>query len=283
MRTDLRARQPERLEPAAIGGRVPPHDLDAEAAVLSAILLSREALDRVLEILMPEHFYSDANAHIYAAMQQLALQGSPIDVISVASYLRDRERLGQIGGPAYLVQIADTTPAVANVGAHAQVVYEKWRVRALIATCQHIAAHGYGDVGAVQSFIDDAEQRVYELARTGRSTGIEHLREPLRAAFQQVSAASERGDRITGTSHVGASWRVPARSERAQTACPTRALAGQARFLVGFKQRVRSSAGGISMEQSTNKLGCPRGEPTAARSNGAHQWLPSRATAQHAC
>ena len=86
-------------------GRVPPHDLDAEAAVISAILLSREALDRVLEILKPEHFYSDANGRVYEAAQQLALEGKPIDIISVASWLRDRERLAQVGGASYLAQL----------------------------------------------------------------------------------------------------------------------------------------------------------------------------------
>src|SRR3984957_10767171 len=89
-----------RNEPPIVAGRVPPHDLDAEAAVLSAVLLNREALDRVLEILKPEHFYSDANGRIYEAAVALAQAGTPIDIISVASYLRDRERIQQIGGPS---------------------------------------------------------------------------------------------------------------------------------------------------------------------------------------
>src|ERR1700761_4854456 len=105
-----RGRGPQRNEPPVVAGRVPPHDLDAEAAVLSAILLSREALDRVLEILKPEHFYSDANGRIYEAAQALALAGTPIDIISVASYLRDREKIAQIGGASYLAQLADSTP-----------------------------------------------------------------------------------------------------------------------------------------------------------------------------
>src|SRR6478735_958260 len=108
-----RGRPEQRLEPAIVAGRVPPHDLDAEAAVLSAILLNREALDRVLEILKPEHFYSDANGKIFEAAMALALAGTPIDIVSVASYLRDREQIGQIGGASYLAQLSDATPAVA--------------------------------------------------------------------------------------------------------------------------------------------------------------------------
>jgi replicative DNA helicase len=193
-------RSPQKTEPAIIAGRVPPHDLDAEAAVLSAILLSREALDRVLELLKPEHFYSDANGRIFEAMTQLAIASTPIDIVSVASYLRDRERLAQVGGPTYLGQLADATPAVAHVGAHAAVVYEKWRLRSLIATCQRVAAEGYGDVGDPQAFVDSAEQAIYELARTAQKNSAMPINVVLRAAFQQITAAAERGDRITGIS-----------------------------------------------------------------------------------
>jgi replicative DNA helicase len=193
-------RFPKRLEPAIIAGRVPPHDLDAEAAVLSAILLSRDALDRVLEILKPDHFYSEANGRIFMAAQELATKGTPIDIMTVASWLRDREWLAQIGGPSYLAQISDATPAVGHVGAHASVVYEKWRVRQLIATCQRVAAEGYGDIGVTQEFIDGAEQAIYELARTAQSNSVQPLSQVLKAAFEQITAAAERGDRITGIS-----------------------------------------------------------------------------------
>lgn len=193
-------RFPQKLEPAQIAGRVPPHDLDAEAAVLSAILLSRDALDRVLEILKPEHFYSEANGRIYLAAQELAARGTPIDIVSVNAWLRDREWLPHIGGPSYLAQLADATPAVGHVAAHANVVYEKWRVRQLIATCQRVAAEGYGDVGVVQEFIDGAEQSIYELARTAQTTAVQPIAMVLKAAFEQITAAAERGDRITGIS-----------------------------------------------------------------------------------
>ncbi|EYF04239.1 replicative DNA helicase [Chondromyces apiculatus] len=198
---DTRRQQgPRKLEPLSIAGRVPPHDLDAEAAVLSAILLDRDALDRVLEILKPEHFYHDAHGRIYEGAQELALAGTPIDIISVSSWLRDRERLQQIGGAAYLATLADATPAVSHVAAHARVVYEKWRLRQLIATCQRVSAEGYGDVGEVQAFIDGAEQSIYHLARTPQGTSTQPIAMALRAAFEQITAAAERGDRITGIS-----------------------------------------------------------------------------------
>lgn len=190
----------ERVEPPIVSGRVPPHDLDAEACVLSACMLQREAVDLVGEILKPEHFYSDANGKIYEAIQALALVGQPADVTTVRGWLADRETLAQIGGASYLATVNDATPAVANVEAHAQRVYEKWRVRQLIATCQRVAAEGYGDYGPEQEFIDGAEQAIFELAHGGRkkSNGAP-LAQALRVAFQQISEAAERGGRITGT------------------------------------------------------------------------------------
>lgn len=188
-----------RIEQAIVAGRVPPHDLDAEAAVISAIMLSRDALDRVLEILKPDHFYSEANGRIYMAAQELASQGTPIDITTVASWLRDREWLTQIGGPSYLAQIADATPAVGHVDAHAEIVLDKWRVRRVIATCQVIAANGYSDVGSAKEYVDGAEQAIYELAREGeRRSAAERLAPILKDAVTTISKAAERGDRITG-------------------------------------------------------------------------------------
>ena len=188
------------MSAASTAGRVPPHDLDAEAAVLAAVLLNREALDRVLEILQPEHFYSDANGKIFEAVVALTTLNTPIDIISVASWLRDRERLAHVGGPTYLAQLSDATPAVAHVGAHAVIVYEKWRVRKLIATCQKIAAEGYGDTGPVQEFIDCAEQSIYQLARTrANESPMQHVAEIARDVFDTIVKNVERGALISGT------------------------------------------------------------------------------------
>lgn len=201
MRSILRPRQrpPERVDPPSVAGRPPPHDLDAEAATLSACFLSRDALDQVLEFLKPEHFYSEANARIFQAMQQLAIAMTPIDMVSVSSWLRDREWLQKMGGTAYLAQLADATPAVGHVGAHAKVMYEKWRLRQLISTCQRIAAEGYNDVGEIPVFINDAAAALDSIAQGSEKKGqLKGMGPALKSAFEQITAAAERGDRITG-------------------------------------------------------------------------------------
>ncbi len=192
-----RGQEPPR-EPPVVAGRVPPQDLDAEAAVLSSCLLENTALDQVLEILEPEHFYSDANRLIFEGCRALALQGTPIDIVSVASWLRSREQIQRIGGAQYLGELVDATPSVANVATHARVVKEKWCLRRVIATCQQYAAEGYGDVGVAQEFIDSAEQALYDIARTPETTTVHLLKDVLTTTFQQLTEAAERGDQITG-------------------------------------------------------------------------------------
>ena len=193
-----KTRKPEILEPPQIDGRVPPHDLDAEAAVLSAIMIDSMALDRVLEFLKPEHYYSEAHRRIYEACIELRQAGQPVDIVQVGTYLKNRERIQQIGGMAYLTEILNCAPAVANIAAYGKTIHEKWRVRQLIATCQRVAAQGYIDYGEAQQFIDGAEQSVYELSRTSESSSVEKLISVMKKSFKQLTDAMQRGDRITG-------------------------------------------------------------------------------------
>lgn len=127
----------------AIAGRLPPHDLEAEAAVISSLIIAPERWDEVRPILEPTDFYSDANRHIYAAIAALQTDGIPVDIITVRSRLVQDERLQQVGGVAYLAQVVDATPAVHNVAVHARTVEEKARHRRVIAEAQRITAEGY--------------------------------------------------------------------------------------------------------------------------------------------
>jgi len=181
-----------------LGGRVPPHDLDAEAAVLASVLLSGEAFDRVQEVLAPEHFYSEANRRIFEAVVDLQSASKPVDLVTVMGWLRDRERLTQVGGSPYLAQLVDATPAVAHVEHHAKVIREKWRLRQLIATCQRFAAEGYSEGGETQAFIDLAEQAVFDIARIPEGSNIVPIKDAIHGAFQILSEAARRGGDITG-------------------------------------------------------------------------------------
>lgn len=179
-------------------GRVPPHDPDAERAVLSSILLTQGIFDEVHDLIRPEDFYGHQHRLIFEAVVELSRNNAPVDLVNVASWLRSRERLEQVGGTVYLAELTDATPSVANVQAYAKTVREKSRLRHLIATCQKFAAEGYGDCGEVQDFIDQAEQSVFELARTQQGSAVRPLRDAIHGAFEILSAAAKRGEAITG-------------------------------------------------------------------------------------
>ncbi|MDP9148469.1 MAG: replicative DNA helicase [Myxococcota bacterium] len=181
-------------------GRVPPHDLDAEAAVLSSVMIDPLALDKVNEFLKAEHFYSEAHRRVFEACVDLSAGGKPVDVVQVATWLRDHERLAQVGGMAYLTEILNAAPAVANVAAYGKTIHEKWRVRQLVLTCQRLTAQGYAGYGDAQQFIDSAEQAVYDIARTRESSSVHKLRDVMHETFQRITKATARGARIIGIS-----------------------------------------------------------------------------------
>jgi replicative DNA helicase len=170
--------------------RIPPHNEEAEAAVLSAVLADGKALDEVLELLRAEHFYSDAHQRIFAVAAEVRAKGQPVDVQTVAAVLHDRERLQAIGGVSYLAKIIDATPAVAHVTAHARIVLEKWKVRQAIEACQLSAAEGFADYGEVDEYLDRIEQRLYELAHTSKSSETTLVYDVVRASFERAMDAT---------------------------------------------------------------------------------------------
>jgi replicative DNA helicase len=109
-----------------------PFDLEAEAAVLSSVMVDPLAFDKIKVLLLPEHFYSEAHRRIFEAAAQLAGESKPIDVVTVGARLRETDRLAQVGGMAYLTQVLNAAPAVANAVPYAQIVSRTWRDRRAI-------------------------------------------------------------------------------------------------------------------------------------------------------
>lgn len=192
-------REPERVvyEPATVAGFVPPNNLDAEAAVLSACMLHQVAIDRVQPLLRPEHCYSDANRVTLDAIYALHNAGEPVDIVSVANYLREREQIGLIGGASYLAQISDATPAVAHVEAHASMVVEMWKGRQHIALSQKASVEGYSPGTIPREAIREHIEALEALAAEDRQGGLVPLRSFLRSTLRtDHDVAVKRGNLI---------------------------------------------------------------------------------------
>lgn len=168
-------------------GRVPPHDLDAEAASLSAIMIDEAALDLVIGELEPEHFYSEAHRQTYAAAVWLKQNRKPVDIVQIATRLKNEHRLEQVGGLPYLTRILDAAPAVRNVGAYASTVISKFRMRSLIATATRLAAQGYLWEGEGAEYLEEAERAILKVtSETMRGGSSERVGPVLRRVYDDL-------------------------------------------------------------------------------------------------
>jgi replicative DNA helicase len=184
--------------PSREGGRVPPHSLDAERAVLGGVLLENGALNTVLQLLSAEDFYSRGNSLVFDAMAELFRRGQPVDTITLRSWLVDRGNFHKAGGDEHLLSLTNTIPTVANIEQHANIVREKANVRRLIAACHEIAAAGYGDYGEPEEYFDNSEKRVFEIGKARGGAPYEHIKDIVYRTIQQVQEAAGRGERIIG-------------------------------------------------------------------------------------
>jgi len=166
--------------------RVPPQNLEAEQAVLGAILLESEALITAMERLNTEDFYSVAHQRIFEAMVDLNEDNQPMDLITITATLRDRGQLEEVGSVSYLAKLASAVPTAANVDYYAQIVEEKAMLRRLIRTATQIVSSGYASEDDVGALLNDAEARIMELSNRRAAHGFISIRDVLMDVFERV-------------------------------------------------------------------------------------------------
>jgi replicative DNA helicase len=183
-----------------LAGRVPPHNPDAESALLSAVLTSSKCID-LLDRTTPEDFYGGSNAangRIFQACLALRAVGQPIDIQTVAGHLRSRDELQAVGGIGHLARLLDAHVVVENAGQYASIIRELSQVRRLAETCQRIAAECYARIDNVGDFIDEAEQRVYKIAHESRqSPGMAQIYDvqiEALGAIERAATVSQAGE-----------------------------------------------------------------------------------------
>src|SRR3989440_10142246 len=153
------------MTPLEFPARIPPHNLDAERAVLGAILLEgRETLPRVIEVLRPPDFYTEAHRVMYATMLRLFDRGEPVDLITLSEELRRAEQLEFVGGPAALALLVEQASIAAHLISYAQIVRDMAVLRELIQTSTQIIGQAFEAKEGVQALVDDAERRIFSLA-----------------------------------------------------------------------------------------------------------------------
>jgi replicative DNA helicase len=188
--------RPRRLQP--VGGRVPPHDIDAEESLLGAMLLSRDAIASALEQCGADDFYKPAHGHVFAAIAALYARGEPADPVTVADELRRSGALESVGDPSLLLSLQVNTPSTANADHYARIVEEHSLLRRLVSVAGEIAELGYSVPEDVTAAIDQAEAMVFEVAQRRVVDSMSPIRELLGETLDRIQALVDRGEAITG-------------------------------------------------------------------------------------
>ncbi|MCD1261824.1 replicative DNA helicase [Paenibacillus athensensis] len=166
--------------------RVPPQNIEAEQAVLGAILLNGEALITAMERVTSDDFYRGSHQRIFEAMVELAEEDEPVDLITLTSRLANKQQLEDVGGVTYLSELANAVPTAANVDYYAAIVEEKSMLRRLIRTATQIVSNGYASADDIGLLLSDAEQRIMEISQRRSSTGFVSIRDVLMDVFERV-------------------------------------------------------------------------------------------------
>lgn len=178
--------------------RIPPQNLEAEVAVLGAILQESEALLKAIDALRPDHFYKDAHRRIFNAALALFARNEPVDLVTLTDELRRRNDLEAVGGAAALAALLEAVPTAANVTYHARIVRDKALLRQLIGTATELVGMGYEDAESVDEVLDLAEKRIFEISEDKVSRAFIPVKDILKGTFEHIERLYERQAHITG-------------------------------------------------------------------------------------
>jgi replicative DNA helicase len=178
--------------------KLPPQSIEAEESVLGGVLLDNTAIDKAIEILAPDDFYREAHRKIVRAMMELNQRGEPVDLVTLTEALKVRGQLQDVGGAAYLAELADKVPTAANVTYYAGIVRQKAVLRTLINTATEIATRGYESGADVDQFLDEAEHKIFEISERKVRPTFFRIRDIMVESMKAIEQLYERKEMVTG-------------------------------------------------------------------------------------
>lgn len=179
-------------------GKVPPNDIEAEQAVIGSMLTDKEAVIAAIEVLKPEDFYREDNKAIYTAIISLYNRSEPIDIITIKDELTSNGNFENVGGLEYLASLPDKVPTTANVEKYIKIVEEKSTLRTLIKTANELIALGYDPTQDVETIMDQAEKRIFDVMQKRNQKGYSSIKDILVDTFTRLEQLYNQKQHITG-------------------------------------------------------------------------------------
>ena len=181
--------------------KVPPHDIQAEESVLAAILIDKDAMIGVSEILIPDAFYSKGNQAIYQAMLELYDKRQPIDVITLKDQLKKNKKLRTAGGVSGVTRLSNLLSTAANATSYAEVVKEKYVKRELISLSTEMGNLAFDDSKEIVEILDSAEQKVMSISQSHTRKDFTPIKQTLVESFDRLDELQKSGGRFAWCSH----------------------------------------------------------------------------------
>ncbi|BDR57801.1 replicative DNA helicase [Xylocopilactobacillus apicola] len=175
-----------------------PNSPEAEQGVLGGIFIDPNRYSDALSIIEPSDFYDRKNQIIFQTMIDLVEEDQTIDVLVISDRLADQHQLENIGGTAYLAQLAERTPIARNVQYYANIVSEKSKLRRLIQTARDIISQAFQDSDQVEQVIEDAQNQILEIDGKRNGAGFQKISDILKTSFEHIEEMSKNDSRITG-------------------------------------------------------------------------------------
>lgn len=181
-------------------GKVPPHDIEAEQAILGSMLTDRDAVLSAIESLKEEAFYREDNKAIYRAILNLYSKSQPIDIITVKAELVENGDFERVGGLEYLASLPEKVPTTANVDKYIKIVNERAMLRNLITTANELVSLGYDETEDADDLLDMAEKKVYDLAQKKNVKGYTPIKDVLDESFEKLEQLYNNKGKLSGIS-----------------------------------------------------------------------------------
>jgi len=178
--------------------RTPPHNIEAEQAVLGAVFLEPEAMSTASEYLLPEDFYRASHQRIFEVMMTLADKGEPIDLVTVTSALSNNKVLEEVGGVSYLTDVANSVPTAANITYYTKIVSEKSTLRSLIRTATNIVTTGYSEEEDLEDVLNSAEKDILEVSQRKNSSAFKSIKDVLIDVYDNIEQLHNQEGGVTG-------------------------------------------------------------------------------------
>lgn len=179
-------------------GKIPPHDTEAEQAVIGSMLTDQDAVLDAIETLKPDDFYREDNKYIYEAILNLYNKAEPIDIITVKNELMSMKKLEVVGGLEYLAALPDKVPLVSNAEKYIKIVEEKSVLRQLIKASNELIDLGYAQNEEVENIMDQAEQKIFDIMQGQNKKGFSLLKDVLVESFAEIEKLYNQKQPITG-------------------------------------------------------------------------------------